>query len=123
MSPTAKVGLTSTYTGTRHGDQVGGEYTSSWPGHWDQKSGNWYATVEQPVSPPPVMHACGANCFTLTFANGKYTITSPRNSWDPPDFTSVWTVESFTREPVILHRHDSPNDANPASKPNGWDVV
>jgi hypothetical protein len=40
-------GLTAVYTGTRHDDRVGGEFTSSWPGHWDNKTGNWYATVEK----------------------------------------------------------------------------
>ena len=48
-------GLTAVYTGTRHDDRVGGEFTSSWPGHWNNKSGNWYATVERnPVGPPSV---------------------------------------------------------------------
>src|SRR5580698_6121777 len=43
----SSAGLTAVYTGTRHGDRVGGEFTSSWPGHWDNKAGNWYATVER----------------------------------------------------------------------------
>ena len=63
--------LTAVYTGTRHGDRVGGEFTSSWPGHWDDKSGNWYATVEKsPTGPPRVMHFCARNCFTLMWDSG-----------------------------------------------------
>jgi hypothetical protein len=38
----SSAGLTAVYTGTRHDDRVGAEFTSSWPGHWDKKSGNWY---------------------------------------------------------------------------------
>ena len=28
-------GLTAVYKGTRNGDRIDGEYTSSWPGHWE----------------------------------------------------------------------------------------
>jgi len=45
-------GLTAVYTGTRHGDRVGGDFTSSWPGHWNNKSGNWYATIETTTQSP-----------------------------------------------------------------------
>jgi hypothetical protein len=115
----SSAGLTAVYTGTRRGDRVGGEFTSSWPGHWDSRSGNWYATVEAPISPPSAMRFCGANCGTLTWENGHYVLTS-RNGFEAPGFSSIWTVESFTRESVILHRHDSPDPVNPASLPNGW---
>jgi hypothetical protein len=96
----AAAGLTATYTGTRHGEQVGGEFTSSWPGHWDKKSGNWYATVETPVTPPSVMHFCYANCWTLSWDNGHY-IASTDNA------RSIWTVERFTSELVTIHRTDT----------------
>ena len=116
----AKAGFTATYKGTLHENRLGGEF--SYEGR--SESGSWYAIPEAAATSfPTVIHFCGANCFTLTWANGHYAITSPRNSWDPPDFTSTWTVETFTPQSVILHRHDSPNRANPASIPNGWDVV
>ena len=118
----ASAGLTAVYTGTRHGDRVGGDFTSSWPGHWENKSGNWYATVESPISPPEVMHFCAKNCGTLLWQSGHYEpVIKP--SYCPPDWTSIWTVESFTRDLVILRRHDSPCAANPLSIPNGWDAV
>jgi hypothetical protein len=99
-------GLTAVYTGTRHGDRVGGEFTSSWPGHWNSKSGNWYATVAAPISPPPLMHFCDVNCITLQWDNAHYVVTT-RYSWESADYSSIWTVESFTRESVILHRRDT----------------
>jgi hypothetical protein len=102
----SSAGLTAVYTGTRHGDRVGGEFTSSWPGHWDNKSGNWYATVGSPISPPNLMHFCDVNCITLQWENGKYVSTT-RYSWESPDYSSTWTVESFTRESVVLNRSDT----------------
>jgi hypothetical protein len=118
----ASAGLTGIYTGTRHGDRVGGDFTSSWPGHWNNKAGNWYATLEQgAIARPSVMHFCGANCTTLTLDHGHY-IAGPRNSWEPTNFTSTWTIETFTRESVVIHRHDSPNPAN-AVGINGWDTT
>ena len=99
-------GLTAVYTGTRHGDRVGGEFASSWPGHWDNKSGNWYATVERnPLSSPSVMHFCGdTHCFTLELDNGRYVGRYAENGVTA---TSTWTVESFTRKSVVFHRTDS----------------
>ena len=102
----SSAGLTAVYTGTRHGDRVGGEFTSSWPGHWDNKSGNWYATVGSPLSPPSVMHFCDVNCITLQWDNGHYVSTT-RYSWESADYSSIWTVESFTPASVILHRRDT----------------
>jgi hypothetical protein len=99
----ASAGLTATYTGTRNGDQVGGQYTSSWPGHWDNKSGQWYATVEKnPVGPPSVIHFCAVNCFTLNLEQGHFVAKT-----DSGVIFSTWTVESFTRESVILRRRDT----------------
>jgi hypothetical protein len=48
------------------------------------------------------MHFCALNCFTLKLDNGRYVITS-----DNGFITSIWAVESFTRQSVILHRTDS----------------
>jgi hypothetical protein len=96
----SSAGLTAVYTGTRHGNRVGGEFTSSWPGHWYNQSGNWYATLEAPITPPSVMHFCYANCWTLSWDNGHY-IASTDNA------RSIWVVERFTRELVTIHRTDT----------------
>ena len=94
-------GLTAVYTGTRHGDRVGGEFTSSWPGHWDSKTENWYAMVEKDaVTPPSIIHICIAHCFSLVWEDGHYVNSTSQNK-------SIYTVESFTRQSVILHRTDT----------------
>jgi hypothetical protein len=98
----AKAGLTAVYTGTRHGDRVGGDYTSSWPGHWENQSGNWYAQVDRDPLPPQVMHFCAVNCFTLKLEQGRFVA---RN--DAGVIFTTWTIESFTRESVILRRNDT----------------
>jgi len=98
-------GLTAVYKGTRHGDRIGGEFTSSWPGHWNSMSGNWYATIGKAAqSLPSVMHFCAQHCLTFTWENGQYTnyTNLPGQSGEK----RVLTVESFTRESVILHRTD-----------------
>ena len=103
----SSAGLTAVYTGTRHDDRVGGEFTSSWPGHWDNKSGNWYATVEKDSqSLPTAMHLCQQHCFTFTLENGRYALSAggPHNGSVP-----VMTIERFTRESVIIHRTDTGN--------------
>jgi hypothetical protein len=52
-----------------------------------------------PPGVPLVMHWCALHCMTLVWKGDHYTIaTEPGNS--------VWTVESFTAESVILHRAD-----------------
>lgn len=93
-------GLTATYTGTRNGDRIGGEFLSSWPGHWKSKPGNWYATIgKAPNSPPLVMHFCAQYCKTLVWENGRY-VHGSNGVFD------IWTVESFTPASVIIHRTD-----------------
>jgi hypothetical protein len=98
----SSAGLTVVYTGTRHGDRVGGDFTSSWPGHWDTKSGNWYATVQKPQAPPPVMRVCDPNgtCGTWTWNSGHYD-----GVW--AGATATLTVVSFTPESVIIKRTDT----------------
>lgn len=102
--PTA--GLTAVYTGTRHGNRIGGEYTSSWPGHWSNQQGNWYATIgKAQVSLPMVMHFC-IHCeegkgSTLKWENGHYVDVTPGGG---PPGGNTYTVESFTRDSVIMHR-------------------
>ncbi len=100
----ASAGLTAVYSGTRHDDRVGGEFISSWPGHWANKSGNWYATVQKltETTLPPEMHFCAQQCADLKLENGHYCIPGAYGNG-----SSTWTVESFTRESVILRRVDS----------------
>ena len=85
------VGLTAVYKGTRHEDRVGGEFTSSWPGHWDNKSGNWYATIGAgPQTPPPFIRLCPVpsdnNCSTFTWNDGHYDNVNDAGQ------RSTWTV-------------------------------
>jgi hypothetical protein len=99
----ASAGLTAVYTGTRHDDRVGGEFTSTWPGHWTNKSGFWYAIVEKNGVPPPsVMRVCDpvGSCGTWTWNNGHYD-----GSWS--NVTATLTVEKFTPESVIIRRVDT----------------
>ena len=100
----SSAGLTALYTGARHGDRVGGDFTSSWPGHWANKSGNWYATVQKPQSPPPVMRVCdpGGTCGTWTWNNGHYD-----GVWAQAGVTANLAVESFTSESVVIRRTDT----------------
>jgi hypothetical protein len=93
-------GLTAVYKGTRHEDRVGGEFTSSWPGHWDNKSGNWYATIGAgPQAPPPVIRFCTPSngCDTFTWNDGHYDCV------DDAGRRTTWTVESFSPDSVILN--------------------
>jgi hypothetical protein len=48
---------------------------------------------------PPVIHICMAHCGPLIWDNGHYINFGPEN-------TSIYTVESFTRDSVIIHRTD-----------------
>jgi len=51
-------------------------------------------------SPPDLIHFCWTNCFTLQMDNGVYRRTDGS--------TETWTVERFTPESAILHRHSDP---------------
>jgi len=55
---------------------------------------------------PEIMHYCRDNCITLRLKNGYYVSTT-RYSWESPDYSSTWVVESFTPSSVILHRTDT----------------
>jgi hypothetical protein len=121
-------GLRAVYTGSGDGDGISGKFESSWPGHWEKKSGHWYAISAASVSLPPVMHFCALNCMTLTLDRGRY-VASPRYSirlgqWipvtGPQDSSSTWIVESFKTESVVLRRHDS---AVPATGLGDFDAV
>jgi hypothetical protein len=100
-------GLTAVYKGTRHDDRVGREFTSSWPGHWNNKTGNWYATIgKTQQSLPNVMRVCTipgyAYCCTYTWNNGHYD-----GAFDNGQ-TAVMTVESFTPESVVMRVRKPP---------------
>jgi hypothetical protein len=54
--------------------------------------------------PPSELHFCWTNCFTLILDNGVY---------HRADGTAEsWTVETFSPDAVVLHRHDAPADWN-----------
>jgi hypothetical protein len=94
-------GLTATYRGTRHGDRIGGQFTSSWPGHWTNMSGNWSATIgKSSQTLPSEIRVCDpARCGTWLWDNGHYD-----GLWADIPLTSTITVESFTPESVVFHR-------------------
>jgi hypothetical protein len=98
----SSAGLTTVYTGTRNADRVGGDFTSSWPGHWDNKTGNSYAIVQKPQTPPPVMRVCDPNgaCSTWTWNNGHYD-----GAWN--NATATMAVVSFSPESVTIKRTDT----------------
>jgi len=96
-------GLTAVYNGARHGDRIGGEFTSSWPGHWNSTSGNWYATIGKAAqSPPPVMRVCdpAGACSIWTWNNGHYD-----GAWS--NATATMAVVSFSPDSVIIKRTDT----------------
>jgi len=99
----SSAGLTALYKGTRHGDRVGGDFTSSWPGHWENKAGNWYATIgKADQNPPPVMRVCeiGHSCSTWVWNGDHYD-----GSWS--NATAVMKVVSFSPESVTIKRTDT----------------
>jgi hypothetical protein len=49
--------------------------------------------------PPPVMHLCIARCFPIVWDKDHYINFGPEN-------TSIYTVERFTRNSIIMHRTD-----------------
>ncbi len=96
----AAAGMTADYKGTRHGDRIAGEFTSSWPGHWNSMSGNWSATIgKTSQSLPSVIRTCatpGNTCWTWTWNNGHYDGVSN----DARNASMV--MESFTPESVVM---------------------
>ena len=55
--------------------------------------------ADPPMRVPPVIHICIARCAPLMWDKDHYVNFGPEN-------TSIYTVESFTRESIILHRTD-----------------
>jgi hypothetical protein len=60
--------------------------------------------LEDPRSPPGQLHFCWTNCFTLILDNGVYRRVDGT--------AETWTVETFSPEAIVLHRHDAPADWN-----------
>jgi hypothetical protein len=56
--------------------------------------------LEDPHSLPGQLHFCWTNCFTLILDNGVY------HRADGTD--ESWTVETFSMDAIVLHRHDPP---------------
>ena len=59
------------------------------------------------LSPPDEFHFCGMFCNTWKLQNGRYVNATACGNFRAIG-SSVWTVEKFTRESVILHRLDFP---------------
>jgi hypothetical protein len=67
--------------------------------------------LEDPRFPPNQLHFCWTNCFTLILENGVYRRTDGTDE--------SWTIETFSANGVVLHRHGVPADWNG----NSQDVV
>jgi hypothetical protein len=88
------------------------QYAPANPQKQDKPASTPPSQVKPPAKPqetspalPSVMHFCGQNCITLQLDNGRYESTTDMPG--VPRGGSVWTVGSFTRDSVILHRVDS----------------
>jgi hypothetical protein len=55
-------------------------------------------------SPPSQLHFCWTNCFTLILENGVYRRADGT--------AESWTLENFSADALVLHRHDAPADWN-----------
>jgi hypothetical protein len=64
--------------------------------------------LEEPHSAPSRLHFCWTNCFTLILDNGVYRRADGTDE--------SWTVETFTADAIVLHRHDAPADWNGYSR-------
>lgn len=58
--------------------------------------------------PPRQLHFCWTNCFTLVLDNGVYRRVDGTEE--------TWTVETFSSDAIVLHRHDAPADWNEHSE-------
>lgn len=96
-----KQGRTTTYTGTLHGKQVGGEFTSEFNGQ--THSGNWYWVFDDDSIPslPVEMHYCapGSDCISMHLLRDHYV-------WKNNRGRGVWTVRTWTRRKLSLERVD-----------------
>jgi hypothetical protein len=64
--------------------------------------------LEDPRSSPSQLHFCWTNCFTLILDNGVYRRADGADE--------SWTVETFSANAIVLHRHDAPADWNGYSR-------
>ena len=71
-------------------------------------SGTTTIQLDDANSRPRELHFCWTNCFTLVLDNGVY------HRADGTDET--WTVETFSTQAIVLHRHDAPADWNGQSQ-------
>lgn len=67
-------------------------------------SGTTTIQLDDSRLPPHELHFCWTNCFTLVLDRGVY------HRADGTDET--WTVETFSTQAIVLHRHDAPADWN-----------
>ena len=67
-------------------------------------SGTTAIRLVEPTYLPHELHVCWTNCFTLALDHGVY------HRADGTDET--WTVETFSTQAFVLHRHDAPADWN-----------
>jgi hypothetical protein len=110
-------GFTADYTGTIHGNFILGDVVWSFAGQ--KTPGKWSATILGSPRPiifapgeeaPKDLHFCAGNCMTLALQSGGYYLVTTDNGFrmkDGSPATSIWTVERFTPELVIIDRADS----------------
>jgi Domain of unknown function (DUF4124)/WXXGXW repeat (2 copies) len=60
--------------------------------------------LEDARVPPPVLHVCWTNCFTLVAQDSVYVRTD--------ETQESWSVERFTSDAFVLRRHDAPAEWN-----------
>ena len=102
----SKAGLHATYTGTVRDGRLGGEVESHYQSH--DETGNWYAmsagSAAAPEGPPSVMHWCAQHCNTIGgLENGG---PSEKPHYGSVSAGSIWVVDKFTPESVIINRTD-----------------
>jgi hypothetical protein len=81
----------------------GGSQTTPWQSVGRQTNPGQSAFL----SPPDEFHFCGMFCNTWKLQKGRYVNATACGNFGGIG-SSVWTVEKFTRESVILHRLDFP---------------
>jgi len=59
---------------------------------------------QDPRYPPHELHLCWANCFTLIYDGQEFHRVDGT--------AETWTVSTFTRDSVVLHRHSEPAEWN-----------
>src|ERR1700691_5537883 len=66
----------------------------------DSSTAQSLVRIEGAEGPPPVLHVCWTNCFTLTPQNGLYVRADGSDE--------AWNIERCTSTSVVLRRHDTP---------------